>query len=97
MLKVRYSLRARQEEIELLEYILDRFGQQKAKQVFDKIEDVLNEISKIPEMYPSSRKYNKLRKCVFSKQTSIYYRVNNEYIEVVSFRTNRREPKGFKI
>ncbi|MCP4457750.1 MAG: type II toxin-antitoxin system RelE/ParE family toxin [Cytophagales bacterium] len=94
--KVRYSLRARHEEMELLELIVSRFGQEKAKEVYNKIEGVLDQISKMPNMYPSSQKNKGLRKCVFSKQTSIYYRIAKEHIEVVSFRTNRKDPDSFK-
>jgi len=55
-LKVRYSFRARHEEIELLEYIVNRFGQEKAKEVYNRIEKVLELISNMPKMYPSSKK-----------------------------------------
>lgn len=95
-LTVRYSLRARQEEIELLEYVLNKFGQKSAKEVYDTIEKVLDGISQMPEAYPASKKQKGLRKCVFSKQTSLYYRVNADHIEVVSFRPNRKDPKKFK-
>ncbi len=95
-LSVRYSLRAKQEEIELLEYILGKFGQKSAKEVFDMIEKVLENVRNIPEMYPVSNKQKGLRKCVFSKQTSIYYRIHADHIEVVSFRPNRKDPKNFK-
>ncbi len=95
-LTVRYSLRARQEEIKLLEYILEKFGQKSAKEVYQKIEEVLNIISGMPEIYPASRKQKGLRKCVFNKQTSLYYRIQDNYIEVVSFRANRKSPKKFK-
>jgi plasmid stabilization system protein ParE len=96
-LKARYSLRARHEEIELLEYVMNRFGKQKAKEVYDKIEKVLMEISITPEMYRVSNKRKNLRKCVFSKQTSIYYRIQEDYIEIVSFRANRKNPGKFKV
>lgn len=96
-LSVRYSLRAKQEEIELLEYVLEKFGQKSAKEVFDTIEKVLESVRNIPEMYPASKKQKGLRKCVFSKQTSIYYRVRADCIEVVSFRPNRKNPKKFKV
>ena len=77
-LKVRYSLRARHEQIELLEYILNRFGQNSAKKVYNKIERVLAEIANMPEMYRPSKVKKGLRKCVLSKQTSIYYRVKDD-------------------
>jgi len=96
-LEVRYSLRARHEEIELLEYIFKEFGQKKAKEIYDRIEKIISEISKKPEMYQASKKQKGLRKCVFSKQTSIYYRIKEDCIEVVSFRPNRKNPKTFKI
>ena len=94
--KIRYSLRARQEEIEVLEYLLNKFGQKKAKEVYERIEQMLEKIATMPEMFPASKKQKGLRKCVFSKQTSIYYRVSGDYIEVISFRANRKDPDKFK-
>lgn len=94
---VRYSLRARHEEIELLEYVVSEFGQQKAKEIYNRIEKSLELISEAPEMYRESNRRKGLRKCTFSKQTSIYYRIKEESIEIVSFRPNRKDPKKFKV
>jgi plasmid stabilization system protein ParE len=96
-LGVRYSLRARQEEIELLEYVFQKFGHKKAKEIYFSIENTLDLISKAPEMYRRSNRREGLRKCTFSKQTSIYYRIKKDHIEVVSFRPNRKNPKKFKV
>lgn len=96
-LPVRYSLRAKLEEIELLEYIVQKFGHKKAKEVFLKIENTLDMLSEAPEMCRESNRRRSVRKCVFSKQTSIYYRIEAEYIEIVSFRPNRINPKKFKL
>jgi len=96
-LAVRYSLRARNEEIELLEYVFQKFGQKKAKEIYLSIENTLDLISKSPEMYRKSNGREGLRKCTFSKQTSIYYRIKEDHIEVVSFRPNRKDPKKFKV
>lgn len=93
--KIRYSIRARDEEIEILEYVLARFGQNKAKQVFERIENTLEQLSKNPEMYRKSGSRDGLRKCVFSKQTSIYYRIIGDYIEIISFRFNRKNLEKF--
>ena len=94
-LKIRYSHRAKAEEIELLEYVINRFGQQKGQEVFFRIEKILDQISKMPKMYPASNNKKGLRKCVFSKQSSIYYRIEKEYIEVISFRVNRKDPDSY--
>lgn len=94
---IRYSLRARHEEIELLEYVVRKFGQKKAKEIYISIEKTLDRISKAPEMYRRTNRREGLRKCAFSKQTSIYYRIKEDHIEVVSFRPNRKDPKKFKV
>jgi len=95
-LPIRYSLRARHEEIELLEYVLKKFGKKSAKEIYGKIEKVLEGVRNMPKAYPISKKQRGLRKCVFSKQTSVYYRIHDGHIEVVSFRPNRKNPKNFK-
>ncbi|WP_375596896.1 type II toxin-antitoxin system RelE/ParE family toxin [Roseivirga ehrenbergii] len=96
-MQVRYSLCARHEQIELLEYIVQKFGRTTAQEVYERIEKVLDSISQKPEIYRASKRQADLRKCVLSKQTSIYYRINEGYIEVVSFRANLKNPKNFKI
>ncbi|WP_162419130.1 type II toxin-antitoxin system RelE/ParE family toxin [Cyclobacterium roseum] len=96
-LAIRYSLRARHEEIELLEYVVRKFGQQKAKEIYVNIEKTLSLLSESPEMYRESDIRKGLRKCTFSKQTSIYYRIKEDHLEVVSFRPNRKDPNKFKV
>ncbi|MCH7415668.1 type II toxin-antitoxin system RelE/ParE family toxin [Belliella sp. R4-6] len=96
-LPIRYSLRAKHEEIELLEYISLKFSLDKAKEIYLKIETTLEQISKSPEIYRESSRKKGLRKCVFSRQTSIYYRIKEDYIEIVSFRPNRIDPKSYKL
>ncbi|WP_252936344.1 type II toxin-antitoxin system RelE/ParE family toxin [Roseivirga pacifica] len=96
-LEIRYSLRARQEEIALLEYIVENFGVEKAKEIYDRIEKVLGLIAENPDMFKASIRKKGLRKCVFSRQTSIYYRVNAGFIEVISFRPNKKNPIHFNI
>lgn len=69
--------------MELFEYLVNKFSPATAKKVYDKIEQVLKSISLYPESYPASKKQKGLRKRVFSKQTSIYYQVNNDHIEII--------------
>ena len=80
-----------------MEYIVREFGLKKAKEVYEDIEKTLDRISEAPEMYRESNRQKGLRKCIFSGQTSIAYRIKGDCIEVVSFRPNRKDPKNFKL
>jgi len=92
-LPIRYSHIAEAEELELLLFINNKWGKQKAEEIYNKIELVLYYISLMPKMYPVSQQKQGLRKCVLSKQTSIYYRIKEDFIEIVSIRDNRAYPK----
>ena len=61
-LSIRYSLRAQQEEMDLLEYVLDQFGERKAQEIYSRIEKLLEQISATPEMYKASEKRKNLLK-----------------------------------
>ena len=97
MLEIRYSLRAQEEQLDLLDYLLKTFGHSKTKEIYDRLEDSLSTLSRMPNMYPVSKKYKGVRKYVFSKQTSIYYRVSEEFLEIVAIRWNKKSPDRFTI
>ena len=52
---IRYSKRAEEEYYKLLDYIVEDFGNNKAKQVDKKISQVLNQISINPIQFPESK------------------------------------------
>ena len=93
-LKIRYSLRALDEELALLTYLRNEFGPSTARKVYQDIEFMLAKIVAMPDMFPVSIREPGLRKCVLSRRTSIYYRVVDEYLEVISIRDNRMDATG---
>ena len=89
---MRYSSQAYVEYEEILDYVIEIFGLAKAAQVDLYFEEIINLISTNPSLYPYSNKNKGLRRCVLSKQTSLYYRFSGGYIELVSFRGNMMNP-----
>lgn len=89
---VRYSSRAYIEYESILTYIFDKFGTESALKVDIYFEEVINQISINPYLYPYSDKRKNLRRCVLNYQTTLYYRFNGEYVELVSFRGNKMNP-----
>jgi plasmid stabilization system protein ParE len=91
---IRYSTRAYIEYEEILDYILSEFGHEVAAKVDMYFEDVIDKIAINPLLYPYSDKKKNLRRCVISPQTTLYYRFNGKYVELVSFRGNRMNPEA---
>ena len=94
---VRYSTRAYIEYEEILGYVTDKFGISIGVKVDAYFEEVINQIAINPFLYPFSDKNKNLRRCVISHQTTLYYRFSGEYVELISFRGNKMNPKTFGL
>lgn len=92
-LQIQYSQRARIEYIDLLNYVVQNFGLDKAVRIDALFEKIILQISINPKMYPLYDKRRKIRKCVISIQTSLYYRISGKYLDLVSFRGNLMNPQ----
>jgi len=91
---IRYSTRAYIEYEQILEYVSTKFGIEIAMKVDQYFEEVLEQISLNPYMFPLSDKKKDVRRCVISEQTTLYYRFTKEYIELISFRGNKMNPES---
>ncbi len=89
--KVVLSSTAKLKLEELLVY-LKQERSEKVKQVF--IENwILKLISSHPKSCPESRAFKGLYKCVVTKQTTFYYRIKEEEIEVATLFDTRQDPQ----
>ncbi|MDD2278183.1 MAG: type II toxin-antitoxin system RelE/ParE family toxin [Bacteroidales bacterium] len=95
--QVRYSTRAYAEYEEILDYVVENFGLEVAAKVDLHFEEVINQISINPNLFPYSNKMKKLRRCVISPQTTLYYRSSGECVELASFRGNRMDPESLGL
>ena len=81
---------------ELFNYLLENWSQ-KVKSDFIKIlDDKIKLIKEYPKAFPESEKEKGLRKCVITKQTSMFYRFNTKQISIITFFDTRQNPKKLK-
>jgi len=81
-------------KIELLLEFIEIEWSKKAKNTFlEKFKKAVKTISNQPNSFPESNALKGLYKCVVSKQTSFYYRIVNEEIEIITLIDNRQNPK----
>lgn len=96
-LDIRYSKRAKNEYFKLLDYLIDNFGARIAEKVDKDILNTLKQISLNPIQFPDSKEKKGIRRCVLSKQTTIYYRVKRNYVEIVTLWANKKNPRKKSI
>jgi plasmid stabilization system protein ParE len=92
-----WSDRAMREYEKLQAYLLREWGTVVADRVDDEIERTIFRIKNHPEQFPVFIKAKKIRRCVASPQTSIFFKADKDAIEIVSVFDNRQNPKKRKL
>ena len=96
-LQIRYSHRAKFEYKEIIVYVIQNFGLEKAAKIDSLFEKSIYQISINPKIYPIFDKKRNIRKCVLSKQTSLYYKITGKHIDLISFRGNLMNPENINF
>lgn len=85
------------EELEqTIEYLQLHFMDKEIKKLVQKIESLIEIISQNPFIFPISESKN-IHKLVILEFNTMYYRVNNGSVEILSFFSNRQSPQKRKI
>lgn len=92
-----WSPRARNDYFQLLEYLIAEWGATSAGKFQDSLIVILEHIAQRPEMYQRSRKQKNIRRCVLSKHTTLFYRVQKEKIELITLFDTRQDPAKKKL
>jgi plasmid stabilization system protein ParE len=91
-----WSDEAKSNLLGLIEYFKLQWTEKELRAFFQKFEKTLELISKNPQLFSPSVKRKNVRKCVFSKQTSIYYKIENSKVYLIALFDNRKNPKQLK-
>ncbi|GBD87794.1 plasmid stabilization system protein [bacterium BMS3Abin03] len=75
----------------LLDYLTKEWGVNSKNKYLSKFKNAINQISTHPKSCPESLEMKGLYKCVLTKQSSFYYRIRNDEIEIITFFDNRQD------
>ena len=87
---------ALEELSETVEYLKREFSQKEIDILGDEIERITSITSQNPNIFPNSDRLQ-TRKAVILKFNTLYYRIMNDKIEIVSFFLNRQSPDKMKL
>ncbi len=96
MRKLVITTLARKNLKDVLEIIEIRFGKNSSRRFANKLYKSLDLIVDNPELFPKSKFNNRMRKCVITKQSTVYYTFNNYEIKVLMVFDTRQNPNKIK-
>lgn len=77
----------------LFDYLLEQWSPKVKNEFVEKLDNCIQIIKRQPEIFPESHKRKGLRKCVVTKQTTLYYSFNAKRINVVTIFDTRQDPE----
>jgi plasmid stabilization system protein ParE len=89
-----WTLNSQKELNQIYDYLEENWTDREIRKFSINLDDTLNLLCKFPFIYQASEHNQNIRRCVLSKQTSIYYYVDvkNESITILSLFDNRQNP-----
>jgi len=91
--KIIWTNHALSELKEIIEYLESNWTHKEISRLFRKIEKSIGQIERNPLMYPKTEKRESVRRAVLTRQLTLYYKTDNNFIYILSLFDNRRDPK----
>ena len=83
---------AEQKLDKLFDYLVSKWSVKVKNEFIKKLDKSISVIKEQPESFPSSEKGKGLRKCVITKQTTLYYRFDKDKVKIVTLFDTRQNP-----
>jgi len=90
--KIIWSPTASKSYIQIVKYLKNEWTYREAKNFIDRTNEVLKHISQTPMIYSYSKEGDAYR-CVVAKQVTLFFRLKNDYAELLIFWDNRMDPE----
>ena len=95
--KILWTDNALKELENTIEYLEENWTDRELRNLALKLEETLAYISQNPNLFQPSDVKKEIRRVVILTHNTLYYRVNNNQVEILSFFSNRQSPKKRKL
>jgi|TARA_R110002072_G_scaffold262818_2_gene421687 plasmid stabilization system protein ParE len=93
--KILWTDHALSELNKTIEYLEENWTDKELGNLSLELEHTVELISKTPEIFQASKRNT--RRAIVAKYNSLYYRINDDSIEIISFFSNRQDPGKIKL
>ena len=94
--KIIWSPTAETDLISVLNYLNEKWSVLVVNQFINKVDSFVNLIAEEPKLFPIINKKHNIRKCVLTKQNTLYYREDKDSIDIIRLFDSRQNPKKLK-
>ncbi len=92
-----WTPKADKEFFQVEEYLQDNWPDSTLTRFYRQLEQTLKVVATHPLGFPAIDEHPDIRKVVIAKFNSVYYRIHEDRIEILSFFSNRQDPEKINI
>ena len=95
--KILWTDNALKELEKTIEYLEENWTDKELRNLAESLEETISLISQNPQIFQASEKKKDIRRAVILSFNTLYYRVSEDKVEILSFFGNRQNPKKRKL
>ena len=80
-----------------ISYLKEEWNEDVVANFLDKTDETISYIKANPWLYPLINKKKKIHKCLVVRQVSLYYKISESSIDLITFWNNYQNPKKLKL
>ena len=80
-----------------IEYLSERWTVQVINNFLDRVDEAIARIAENPYLYPSHENKEDIRKCPITKQITLYFRILEGRIDLLTFWNNYQDPNKLEL
>ena len=94
---VLWSPSAKKDIENITDYLIKEWGTRIVSNFLSKLNWIISQIVINPKQYPKINSKLKIRKCVITKQNTLFYRIKGTKVEIIRIYDTRQNPKKLRI
>jgi len=81
----------------ILNYLFENWNEKTVRSFIERTENLIHQISINPRQFPIINRKLKIRKCVLTKQNTLYYRERKGVVDILKIFDTRQKPDKLQI
>jgi addiction module RelE/StbE family toxin len=93
-LEVRFTEEAEKDLQDIVSYLEEVWNEKVVDEFISEIDEQIDRIAEMPYLFPKTEKRENVRKCLINKRVALFYKVTENIIFLLSFRSTLRNPES---
>jgi plasmid stabilization system protein ParE len=93
-LEVRFTEEAEKDLQDIVTYLEEVWNEKVVDEFISEIDEQIARIAEMPYLFPKTERRENVRKCLINKRVALFYKVTENIIFLLSFRSTRRNPES---